>query len=166
MQIYAPMIQHQAKIISAGKEIKGRPFQIFGFDLLIDHKLKAWILEVNDHPSLNIYFDTTFMQTKKMEEEDICPVDLYVKSRVVKDTILLAKSKSYVDLDQFESLTKIYPSENSDLSEVVVNLQQIFYAITKIKAKDKLSSQQFEKLAEKTFFSVLELRKVDLSLCF
>jgi tmRNA-binding protein len=34
-----------------------------------------------------------------MEEEDICPVDLYVKSRVVKDTILLAKNKHYVDLD-------------------------------------------------------------------
>ena len=60
---------------------------------MIDESLKAWILEVNDHPSLNIYFDTSFMQTRKMEEEDICQVDLYVKSRVVTDSIKLAKKK-------------------------------------------------------------------------
>jgi D-alanine-D-alanine ligase-like ATP-grasp enzyme len=61
MEIYAPMIQHQVKNLSGGKAIEGQPFQILGFDFLIDQNLKAWILEVNDHPSLNIYFDTAFM---------------------------------------------------------------------------------------------------------
>ena len=37
-----------------GTKFAGRPFQIFGFDVLIDNKLKCWILEINDHPSLNI----------------------------------------------------------------------------------------------------------------
>jgi hypothetical protein len=40
-------------------EITGKPFQILGFDLLLDSNLKAWVLEVNDHPSLNIYFDNS-----------------------------------------------------------------------------------------------------------
>lgn len=71
--------------------VKGKPFQILGFDLLIDENLKAWILEINDNPSLNIYFDTEYMRTKKMEEYDICQVDLYVKGALVTDTILLAK---------------------------------------------------------------------------
>ena len=62
-----------------------------GFDLLIDHKLKAWVLEINDHPSLNIYFEKEHMSAKKMEEIDICQVDLYVKSRIVTDTVTLAK---------------------------------------------------------------------------
>jgi D-alanine-D-alanine ligase-like ATP-grasp enzyme len=34
---------------------KGKIYQIFGFDILIDEKLKAWLLEVNDYPSMNIY---------------------------------------------------------------------------------------------------------------
>jgi hypothetical protein len=32
-------------------------FQIFGFDILVDKKLKAWLLEVNANPSLNMYLD-------------------------------------------------------------------------------------------------------------
>jgi hypothetical protein len=34
--------------------MKGKVFQIFGFDILIDENLKAWLLEINDHPSLNV----------------------------------------------------------------------------------------------------------------
>lgn len=34
-----------------------RVFQIFGFDVLIDKKLKAWLLEINANPSLNMYID-------------------------------------------------------------------------------------------------------------
>ena len=50
-------------------------------------------MEVNDHPSLNIYFEKEFMSGKKMGEEDLCPVDLMVKSTVVLDTIELARKK-------------------------------------------------------------------------
>ena len=86
----------------------GKPFQILGFDLIVDNKLKAWILEVNDHPSLNIYFDKEFMSHRVMTEDDVCPLDLYVKSRVVLDTIKLAKSSKY----QPVSLVQIYPEQN------------------------------------------------------
>ena len=34
-----------------------RVFQLFGFDILIDKKLKAWLLEINANPSLNMYID-------------------------------------------------------------------------------------------------------------
>lgn len=37
------------------KRFKSKPFQILGFDILIDQKMKCWILEINDHPSLNIF---------------------------------------------------------------------------------------------------------------
>ena len=46
------------------------------------------MLEVNDHPSLNIYFDSNVtMEKQEMTDDDICQVDLYVKSRLVKDVI-------------------------------------------------------------------------------
>jgi len=77
------------------KPIPGKPFQILGLDLLIDKDLKAWVLEVNDHPSLNIFFDNSesFGEQKKLGEEDICQVDWYVKSRLVTDTVNLCRKK-------------------------------------------------------------------------
>lgn len=75
-----------------------------GFDLLIDHKLKPWILEVNDHPSLNIYFDKECMSHRVMSEENVCPLDFYVKSRVTRDTILLARKATISEIKSFNSL--------------------------------------------------------------
>lgn len=92
MQIYGPFMEHQVKSLNNAKPIDGTPFQVLGFDLLIDENLKAWILEVNDHPSMNIYFqkDEYSLQGKKQTEpddQDLCEVDLHVKSTVVTDAI-------------------------------------------------------------------------------
>ena len=48
-------------------------FEILGFDVLIDHKCKPYLLEVNHSPS----FSTD------------SPLDLKIKSELVKDTIRL-----------------------------------------------------------------------------
>lgn len=32
---------------------EGRPYQIFGFDVLIDANLKAWLLEINTNPGMD-----------------------------------------------------------------------------------------------------------------
>ena len=39
-----------------------------GFDILLDENYKGWILEINDHPSLNIFFDNSFMGGKKEDK--------------------------------------------------------------------------------------------------
>ena len=62
------------------------------------------------------------MSGKRMEESDICQVDLYVKSRVVSDTVELAK-KSVAKLsstERFNSLLRISPSsgDNGEGEEV------------------------------------------------
>lgn len=49
-------------------------FELFGFDVLIDDKLKPWLLEVNLSPSLTC--DS--------------PLDLYLKSRLICDCLTLA----------------------------------------------------------------------------
>ena len=65
------------------------PFHILGFDLMIDSKFKAWVLEINHSPSLNIYFSKD-QKEEILKDPDakkvgpkLCPVDLHVKSRVV-----------------------------------------------------------------------------------
>lgn len=59
--------------------LPGRSFQVFGFDILLDKDLKAWVLEINDHPSLNIYFDNEFMNSKPKDELILSFVDLHTK---------------------------------------------------------------------------------------
>ena len=53
------MLQHRTASAwpsnSKMQEAKGRAYQIFGFDILLDEDYKAWLLEINDHPSLDIY---------------------------------------------------------------------------------------------------------------
>jgi len=74
------------------------------------------VLEVNDHPSLNIYFDSnTTMEHQEMTDDDICEVDLYVKSRLVKDVVMLAKKKrsSVAEIVEFGSLQRIHPDDGS-----------------------------------------------------
>lgn len=70
------------------------PFQIIGLDLLIDTDLRVWLLDIIQIQSLNIYLNDRlgYLERKEMLQSDICQVDLYVKSRVVRDTILLANS--------------------------------------------------------------------------
>lgn len=155
-------------------DVVGKPFQILGFDLLIDNKLKAWILEINDHPSLNIYFDTSAgMDHAVMTDADICQVDFHVKSRLVRDTILLTKKKR-VTVEQtreFGTLTKIHPSEESgesaiDMYSLVRQLRTVFYSLTPIKTKAQITSQNFEKLFNKPVVKGTGMQKIEMALAF
>lgn len=112
------------------------------------------MLEVNDHPSLNIYFDSSkeAMGQREMTDEDICQVDLYVKSRLVKDVIMLTKKKrdTVAETPEFGSLTQIHPDESLEgtvgMYNLVHNLRQVFYNLCKRGNKAEITSQLFEKL--------------------
>ena len=57
---------------------KGKMFLIFGFDILIDQDLKAWVLEINDHPSFNIHYTNQYIGSAP-SNETLSQVDLLVK---------------------------------------------------------------------------------------
>lgn len=126
MQIYAPLIQHQCMALTGNKPIGGQPFHILGLDLLIDRDYKAWILEVNDHPSLNIYHSTEAMGGSKHTDEDICETDLYVKTKVVTDCINLCMKKisTIQEIDCMGSLSKILPNSADEDADGLNSLMQ------------------------------------------
>ena len=66
---------------------------------------------MNANPSLNIYFEGEYMAAQVLKDTQICPVDLYVKTMVVKDAIKLAKKSDSLP-DSSGSLKKIYPNED------------------------------------------------------
>jgi tubulin polyglutamylase TTLL6/13 len=56
-EILSPFIEHGVETVTDGKDIDGLMFQILGYDMMIDEDLKVWLLEINDHPSFNIYLE-------------------------------------------------------------------------------------------------------------
>jgi hypothetical protein len=82
--------------------------------------MKPWLLEVNGNPSLNIYFSPDELQQKKREDNLISPIDLYVKSQVLGDIVMMVKKNKIrtirEDLPEFKSYEKIFDQsiENSD----------------------------------------------------
>ena len=73
---------------------KGDCFQIIGIDVFIDKKLDAWVLEINDSPSLNINLNK---EGGKGEGLITIPseVDRYIKTKTVGSAInLMLKTKS------------------------------------------------------------------------
>ena len=89
--------------------------------------------------------------------------------------MLSKKNKETVaELEEFGSLTKIYPAQAEgqqeesavNVNELVLNLRQIFYALTPIKNKAQISSQMFEKLHQKPVVKSCGIQKIDMSLAF
>lgn len=99
MEVYLPFMRQGFIGCQSEQGVKGAPkgnsFLILGFDILIDQNLKAWLLEINENPSLNIYIEREFMAGNT--DNEISRVDLDIKTEVVTDAILLAKRTSFPD---------------------------------------------------------------------
>lgn len=70
-------------------------FQVLGFDVLIDSKLRPHLLEVNAHPSLRVDFEQPVKAG--VVEYVPSPVDMAIKLPVVKESLQVigAKVKRY-----------------------------------------------------------------------
>lgn len=58
-----------------------------------------------------------------MTDDDVCPLDWYVKSRLVGDMISLAATKDISDISTYNSLEQIFPNKENTMTETVLNLQ-------------------------------------------
>jgi hypothetical protein len=74
------------------KNAKGDCFQILGFDIFIDSDLKAWLFEINDHPSMNINLEK---DVQKGIIKEVSEIDKHNKTKV------LVEDKSLMTYRQF-----------------------------------------------------------------
>lgn len=74
-----PHLQHNYKSCTSRSAVKNyhQCFQILGFDIMLDKKLKPWLLEVNESPSFN----------------DDTDVDKDIKGALITDTFRLLNVK-------------------------------------------------------------------------
>ena len=68
-----PEIAHQYQTCQPHNVNKNLCFEIFGYDILLDHNLKPWLLEINHTPSFSCG----------------SPLDLRIKKGAIKDAMRL-----------------------------------------------------------------------------
>lgn len=100
---------------------KGNCFQVFGFDILFDQNRKAWLLEINDHPSMDTVACKMAMGCNH-KNCSISQVDMHVKKTVQFDTIQLcikqnAKGAKSIP-DTYRSLQRIMPFKDEAHDEM------------------------------------------------
>lgn len=80
-------------VATNNKPLEGKYFQVLGYDILPDEDLNCYLLEINDHPSLNIHLEKDYMGGGM--GKTLSQIDLYVKKTVLGDAIKLAKKAKY-----------------------------------------------------------------------
>jgi hypothetical protein len=81
---------------------------------MIDSNLKAWVIEVNNHPSMNIYL---CQEGPKGLIKEISEIDKFIKMKVAGDAMKLMKNKKKSqrhEVDEYRSYTRILPCEDDD----------------------------------------------------
>jgi hypothetical protein len=151
LSVYAPMIEHGLSVASNCKSVEGKFFQILGFDILPDEYLNCYLLEINDHPSLDIYLEKDYMGGGGLKT--LSQIDLYVKKMVLEDTIMLAKKsrETILSKERYKSLFRILPYEVSSAKAAAVYetlsvARNIYYKVASIKSKGTITSSNFEKI--------------------
>ena len=68
-------------------------FHIVGFDILLDTKLKAWLMEINANPSFNMFLERDLPNGDV--EKTLSELDKYLKSKVASEAIHIVTGVSY-----------------------------------------------------------------------
>jgi tubulin polyglutamylase TTLL11 len=89
-----PYLRHYYCINISRKCENSKAFHILGLDVLIDKKNRAWLMEINSNPSLNIFLErevpgTTDGSTEKVLQE----IDKHIKAKVVTEAIRLVSDE-------------------------------------------------------------------------
>jgi hypothetical protein len=81
-----------------------------GFDVFIDRNLKAWIFEINDHPSLNINLEK---EGEKGLIKELSEIDKYIKMKIVGEAMKFMKRPNIdrTNVDSYKGYHRILPND-------------------------------------------------------
>ncbi len=97
---------HIYNTISRGSHHKNVCFELYGFDILVDEKLRPWLLEVNVLPSLSSSspMDKQIKTTLLCDVFNIVGVVPYDRKKYVKEEES-RKAKCFLGLDRAQSIS-------------------------------------------------------------
>ena len=146
------------------KNAQGDCFQILGFDIFLDSNLKAWLFEINDHPSLNINLEK---EGQKGLIKEVSEIDKYIKTKILGEAIGLMKKKSIKrsEIEQYKGYIRILPDEGYDLYNAFSQLKGIYNKLQGT-SKAKLSMNKFANLSKVPGMTGEKLMKASYEIMF
>ena len=148
-----PFLLYNYQTLYGKNAKKGKCFHVIGFDVLIDYKLKPWLIEINANPSFNIEHEKNF-NIKLPSDNVISPIDCFVKEKVMGDTLKIV-NHSIEDQENFgvgkfyNSFKQIYCEEVQyyEYMNVFKDLLEIYGKLSGFKFKGSITASKFVKLA-------------------
>jgi tubulin polyglutamylase TTLL11 len=78
---------------------EAKNFHIVGFDILLDTKLRAWLMEINANPSFNMFLEKETPDCMASGgvtvEKTLSELDKYLKSKVASEAIHIVTGGDY-----------------------------------------------------------------------
>ena len=108
--------------------------------------MKAWILEINDHPSLNINLEK---EGDKGLIKEVSEIDKYIKVKILGEAIKFMKKKNIdrSSVEKFKGYHKLLPSNEYEGFDSFYQAMRIFNHLVGKKA-NFITMSKFAKLAK------------------
>lgn len=129
-------------------DAQGKCFQVLGFDVFIDSKLKAWVLEINDHPSMNILL---CLEGEKGLIKEPSEVDKFIKVKVVGDAIKLMRKypsqEARAEVECYRCWHRLLPDASAEEIDSFLRAK-VLYELLASKLHLPMTLSAFTKLAK------------------
>jgi len=139
-----PYLKNYAKKMVNPDLEKIKCFQMIGIDIMLDHNCKAWLMEINANPSMNMYLER---QNEYGEHErTLSELDKYLKTLVIEDALKIVKSKK--PLEDYGCYERILPTDDEEVNQFYVwdKAREMFGKLAGVKKTDFLTASQFQRL--------------------
>ena len=121
---------------------------MLGFDIFVDSQLKPWVLEINDHPSLNIML---CLEGEKGLIKEPSEVDKFIKVKVIGDAIKLMKKyktlKERSEVKNYKCWHRLLPDPEVEEFDSFIRAKDVYEALAG-RLHAPLSMSQFTKLVK------------------
>lgn len=154
-----PYLIHQYHQQISQRHQEAKNFHIVGFDILLDTKLRAWLMEINANPSFNMFLEKEGPLENGVPtvEKTLSELDKYLKSKVSSEAIHIVTGADYegggepVQRDA-ELFTQVLPSDDMEELFVWNEVQALFETLfSGTKNTEVLTLYQFQKLSKVPF---------------
>ena len=102
LEPYLVHMYHQAGGSAWTHHGSAKNFHIVGFDVLLDTKLRAWLMEINANPSFNMFLERDLLNGEV--EKTLSELDKYLKARVASEAIKIVTGVSSLSLNDLGQL--------------------------------------------------------------